>query len=427
MIASFAANSGLATWGSRVLYSTVDQGLYSGTNFLLNIMLIRWLTGAEFGQFALAFAAFILLSGIHNSILLEPLGVLGSTVPSEDFPSYVGHLYIIHIGLCVTVSLTTLVGTLFMPSSELRLAGMTMACAFPFILLSWVTRRICYVLSIPRVAAIGSVTYLIVLLSLLIFIHVIGTLNASTPFSLMAIASLASALIMMLLLPVDPTFAFDRNWTVALRKTFLTQWSLGKWVALQTLFTLGATHLPIFVAGLAVGVSSAGVFRVLQLVAQPVLQVMTAVGGMLALPILAKDYARENYIQAERRVFRISLAFTGMTFGYLLLLIVMRGPITDFIGGPSGLTSPGLIPLYGLVPVIAAVGTGAGIALRAAQKMAYYPLSTGIPGAVGLIATPLMIGWWGVLGGIVSVLLTTLVLTCLSIMLYRTLLSESVE
>ena len=42
-------------WGAHISFSLVDQALFSGANFLLNILLARWLLPEAYGAFAVAF------------------------------------------------------------------------------------------------------------------------------------------------------------------------------------------------------------------------------------------------------------------------------------------------------------------------------------------------------------------------------------
>ena len=47
-------------WAGRLSLAVVDQGLISGSNFALGIVLARWMAPAEYGAYALAFSIFLL-------------------------------------------------------------------------------------------------------------------------------------------------------------------------------------------------------------------------------------------------------------------------------------------------------------------------------------------------------------------------------
>ena len=55
----------------------LDQGLISGSNFVIGVLLARWLLPAQYGAYALAFSVFLLVSFLHQALLTEPQRVFG--------------------------------------------------------------------------------------------------------------------------------------------------------------------------------------------------------------------------------------------------------------------------------------------------------------------------------------------------------------
>ena len=60
--------------------AVIDHGLISGSNFLISVLLARWMLPEQYGALALAFAVFLLLSLSYQALLLQPLGVFGLSV-----------------------------------------------------------------------------------------------------------------------------------------------------------------------------------------------------------------------------------------------------------------------------------------------------------------------------------------------------------
>src|SRR5580704_9484209 len=81
-VASFT-RSRMRLWGMRSGLSLVDQGLTSGAGFAVNILLARWMPAEVYGAFAVAFAAYLFVSGFHNVLVLEPLSVMGPSRHAE--------------------------------------------------------------------------------------------------------------------------------------------------------------------------------------------------------------------------------------------------------------------------------------------------------------------------------------------------------
>jgi O-antigen/teichoic acid export membrane protein len=70
----------LRHWTSTGLIAIVDQGLISGTNFLVSILLARHLKPAEYGRFGIAFSAYLLAAVAHDALVIEPLAVFASSL-----------------------------------------------------------------------------------------------------------------------------------------------------------------------------------------------------------------------------------------------------------------------------------------------------------------------------------------------------------
>ena len=69
------------------------------SNFLLNVLLARWLAPTDYGAFALAFSVFLLLLLFHNALLSGPMLVFGPGKYRERFPEYLGILLRGHFAL----------------------------------------------------------------------------------------------------------------------------------------------------------------------------------------------------------------------------------------------------------------------------------------------------------------------------------------
>ena len=78
----------LRVWGARTVRSLLDQGLTAGASFVANPLLARWLAPRLCGAFALAFAGFLLVTGFHNVIFLEPMTVYGASRYREEVGKY---------------------------------------------------------------------------------------------------------------------------------------------------------------------------------------------------------------------------------------------------------------------------------------------------------------------------------------------------
>src|SRR5258707_7227643 len=67
----------LRTWGLKSALALVDQGLFSGAGFLVNLLLARWPVPASYGDIAAVLSGLPFISAYPNVLLLEPLTVIG--------------------------------------------------------------------------------------------------------------------------------------------------------------------------------------------------------------------------------------------------------------------------------------------------------------------------------------------------------------
>ena len=93
VIAALKGRSGvdapsLFRWARMGGLAVLDQGLFSGANFLVNILLARWLAPDEYGAFAVALSVFYLLAGLHTAVVSEPIMVPGTGKYRAQFPRY---------------------------------------------------------------------------------------------------------------------------------------------------------------------------------------------------------------------------------------------------------------------------------------------------------------------------------------------------
>src|SRR6266487_6590370 len=98
--------SGWRFWVGKGCLALLDQGLISTSNFLMSVLLARWLTATQYGAYALGFSVFLFLGSVHGALLVEPLMVLGPTSYRDHQRAYLGALILIQLGFAVVFALT---------------------------------------------------------------------------------------------------------------------------------------------------------------------------------------------------------------------------------------------------------------------------------------------------------------------------------
>ena len=358
-------------WWVRGLCSLADQGLSSGANFALNLMLARWLTPAEYGAFVLSFAVLLLSAGLYNALILEPMGVIGPTRYGERLPGYLGLTIWMHAGLSLPVASAlgaAALGTR-LAGSSLWLVLLALSVTGPGILLLWLMRRACYMIGKPQLAAQGSLAY-----AFLVGAGVFWLSRQAKPGAAEVLLLMFGAGVVVSLL-LGPGLGLRRQhllWRVAkpeLKVAIRQHWSYGRWALSRGVayWMSGFLYLPA--VGALAGLPAVAAYRAADNLMQPMGQTLTAL-ALLLLPWLSRQYSLRGGRYLKAMAVNISLAASLAVALYVAGILAAGPDLLRRLYGNSFYThSFALVPFLGAALVFRAIGdTGLGLAARAAGR-----------------------------------------------------------
>lgn len=188
-------------WPARGFFALLDQGLISGSNFIVAILLARWLAPNQYGGYALAFEVFLFLSVAYGALILEPMSVLGSSIYKDSFHNYLGILLRIHSVVSILIVTAVFAGAKVLsdlrPRGSLPDALVGIGVASPCLLLFWLARRGFYVHLMPRKAAVGACVYAAVLLVGIAIVYRLRSLSSLSAFLVMAAGAVVAGPLML--------------------------------------------------------------------------------------------------------------------------------------------------------------------------------------------------------------------------------------
>jgi len=347
----------------KITLSIGDQGLYSLSNFLLNIFLVRWLSLESYGLFAFGFSVFLFLSGFHNALILEPISVLATGNHKDHLWAYLRIQIKLNFLVMISLGLICIIGAGFVSiysdqfANSLLLAGLSA----PFLLSYWFFRRLCYIESSPFIAVIGSVLYSIILLISIYLANILNILSPSLAFFLMSISSLISSLFVWRLL-IQRTRRDDKQEELNLLDIIREQWNYSKWVVGVAFFYWANTGLAILLVGVFLGVEQSGVYKGLQNLILPLQQIIAAL-SMLFLPWFSS-------LEFEDGKQKTSLLLVGSFFllsiFYCIPFVLLPNQLFNFIYGNSNLNEySGNLIFFLFIGVLISVTSGLSLVLRA--------------------------------------------------------------
>lgn len=350
-------------WLTKGSLAIADQSIFALSNFLVNILLARWLSPADYGAFALAYSAFLSLLLAHNALMTTPMLVFGQGKYRDIFSDYLGTLCRAHFALTLAASALLSLAALVlsrMASAALGWVFIALAISAPFILLLWLLRRAFYAQLEPAWAALSGMVYLAIFVAGTAWLHNAGLLTPSSAVLCMGAASLFTAL--LLLLKLRPRFSGD---VLTMRAVTADHWSYGKWVAAGAIPNWVTENIYFIVLPASFGLAQAGALKAMLNLAQPASQSISAL-GVLLMPILVRDLQAGGTARMARTMRMANALFLCGSVAYLTLLWVFRAHIVHSLYGDkfamySGwpVLAAGLIPLAQGLPNVAGAALGA--------------------------------------------------------------------
>jgi O-antigen/teichoic acid export membrane protein len=360
----------LTRWGARSVLSIVDQATFSGSNFLVTLLLARWLAPGEYGGYAVAFSIFLFAAGFLNALILEPMYVLGSQRSGIEVNRYLGTLVWLHGGLTVIMSVALAGGAAVFLAFRSSLAGpvLSLAIAAPFILLFWLFRAACYLRTRPDLALRGSLAYGIFLLGAVLLFFRGWHAPPFAAFPCMGLASLGGV---GFLFPALGMKWKDIAWSAArpqLKAVTSENWHYGRWITgSAVVFWLnGALYLPL--VAMFGGLPQAGAFQAMNNLLRPLQQSGTALSSLF-LPHVARQRTMQGNSHFRRTVGRIIAVNVASSVAYLLVVLFARDWIVNFLYRRSYyMEFTTLLPLLWVSALLGGVTQGLAIGLKSVRR-----------------------------------------------------------
>lgn len=412
--------SGVRRWSSKGFLALVDQGLISGANFIMAILLARELLPEQYGSYALAFEVFLLLSVVYGAVVLEPMSVFGASVYKNSLREYFGLLLRAHgfaaAGMLLVLGASAWLLGQFSKNQSLPSALWGVAIAAPCVLLFWLARRGFYVNLSPRQAVLGALVYSVVVLSGLFIVSHYGMLSPFIAFLLMATGSAATALVMLARL--KPALG-QKCAACRASEVLRRHWGYGRWALLGAVAIWFSRAVFYPLVSIFRGFDDAGALKALMNFYTPVGQAFAAV-SLLSLPYAARIHHKGDTRRSRRLVWKLTVIYAGGPALYWFVIILLRHPIVDhlYAGKYSGIM--GLLPWIGLGSVLRISATAQAVTLRAMHSPSLVFVAYGAAGVLAVLVGVPCTWAFGLRGAVLALILSSaLALTIMLVIVHR--------
>lgn len=404
-------------WVGKGSLAFLDQCLISGSNFLITVLLARWLSPAQYGAYALAFSVFLFLAGAHESLVTEPMAVFGPSSYRNQPREYLGAV------LCVEAMLgALLVGVMvsaaivarhFAPGGDFAWALAGLCLSTPCVFLFWVARTAFYLEQKPGRAATGSGLYSVLLLTGTFLVFRRGMLSPFVALAAMAVAALASAC--MMLIRLGPVIRPGSN--PVLRSVWITHWHYGRWALGTACMRWVPGNIAYAITGSLLGLADVGRLKALLNFFLPLAQAANSF-SMVFQPHLSGIFGKAGRSATKRPVALLAGTYLGGGILYALLVSVFTVPIFHLLYGGKFLDSAHLAPYVCCGAVLTVVSYALSAGLRAIQSPSSIFLAYSVAGVISTTVGTAAVWWWGLAGAVGSFVLSGLAVAVVTGVVY---------
>ena len=378
-------------WVHKGGLAIVDQVFISGSNFIVSILLARWLAPDQYGAYAIAFGIYMLLSLVYQSLILEPMGVFGGSIFRNNLRGYLRSLTWIHVAIsgtsCLALLIAWAVAHRLGVGGALTSALAGIAFALPGLMLFSLARRSFYVELSPASAAAGSIIYSTVVLAGLFVVYKRALLSPFSAFLLIGSGALVTAMVLMFRLRAGLS---GTGPAPAIRDTWNRHWRYGAWAFASCI----AAWLPSYVyyplLSSFKGIAQSGQLKALMNLTMPFEQTKGAL-AMLFLPFAARVAKQHGKSGTRALGGKLTLLSVGGAIIYWSIIIPLHNPVFHLLYRGRYLEVVHLLPLLALGQIFWAAAYGPSISLRAMESPASvfgaFACATAVSLLVGVPAT----------------------------------------
>jgi O-antigen/teichoic acid export membrane protein len=391
--------AGLARWAGKGGFAVLDQGPFAGANFLLSILLARWLSPAEYGAFALAYSIFLLAAAFHTAVVTEPMLVFGAGRYAGAFRPYLR--FLVWGSSVATLPVALAMGVAGIVMTQTREAGLgrtfyALALAAPFILLIWLVRRAFYVRMQPHWAAAGGGLYLLVVTGSAVVLWASNSLSAGAAFLAMGLGGLVSGGALYLFLVLRRC---DGEESIRPRVVLSDHWRYGRWASATTLLTWIPGNIYYLLLSAHTGLEEAGVLKAVMNLLMPILHATSAI-AVLLVPQFARARVRAGGDEVRSSVRRALAFLVPGAIGYGAMVVMLRGHLFDWLYAGRYSGYEGVLVSASVLPVFAVTIAIIGGALRSVERPDLVFWCYCFSSLVAVGAGFPLVGWLGVSGAI---------------------------
>lgn len=336
---------------NRGFWAVVDQALFAGSNFLIGLLLARWLDPVAYGAISLVYSLLVFAGTLQSAFIIEPMIIYGSGRLKAFFDEYKQFIKRANLLVAFGLGLFFMTMGFFAQGSGLIALAHSFwgyAIAAPATFLFWLERQTAYVFLQPQKAALGSAIYLGLYTGIILFLQANSMLNNLTASLTAGVSSYFSAR------AIARRFSGqERSSERALssRELYALHWRYGRWAAITNMLAWVPSYLPSIFLPVFHGLEAGGRFRAILNFIVPSWQFSGSISRVLT-PTFVRATSGQTVIRLVRWAL-IGLTSLGVMY-WLILTFFGKALMVVFYGGKYS-EGMEIFQWFGLVSVLRAV------------------------------------------------------------------------
>jgi O-antigen/teichoic acid export membrane protein len=394
-------NGFLRQFLGREIWALTDQSIVSATNFLTNLMLVRFMGLREFGVFALTWMSVQFVNSIQSALIVAPMMSIGPKQKKQDRPFYFGAIVfqeLVLVTFCFILILVVLkVGGIFSWHVNLQQLMLPLAVsAFAYQLQDFV-RRYFFVTRQSCLALADDALSYIAQLPILFLLHRMGHLNSAT--ALWAMAGTSCLGLVPGWLWMEP-LRFNQKW---FKEVSRRHWKTSRWLCGSSLLVWTSSNLFVIAAPVYYGAAAAGVLRASQNLMGVTHIWFQGLDNVVPVETARRlqqggTYSMLTYTRS------VLLKWGGLTLLFAIAISITPGFWLGLIYGPQMVQYGYILRLYALLYVIVFVGSPLRAGLQALEFTAPIFWSYLVMTAFAFAFAVPLAKWLGLSGSLVGLI-----------------------
>lgn len=380
----------------------LDQGLVSGSNFLLAILLTRVLGLEQFGLFTLCWMAVLFVLGLHQAMITKPYFALKARMDTTGHIGYYRSLHILQLGICLGAGILTFLILLvdqifgfFGFSMSMAIAISCAVCLFP---VYEFYRKSLFSFQKIEQAFVLDTGYVSILFGVLAAHTYFGSLSVEAALWSVCISSFVACLVGHRWCKTHFEGQFQ------LRFVFLEHLRYSKWLTGTAILQWFGSNFFILALAAIMGNAAVGAVRMIQNI-MGILHVLF-LSMENVVPLQASRFLHKSGVRRMHRYLLVSTRRYGVLVGaFIVGLLLFGGSILNLLYGSGQSEYAFLLSAFACMYILVYLSYPMRFGLRSLEKTRAFFTAYVVSTLFSFLAAFPLIEWAGWSGFIVGLFL----------------------